>query len=347
MKTRIKYLFTQYYKNQSTKIELDELFDILNSGEKDEEIARLIKIAYEEILNSDPSLTYINKDGELVVNESIRPLKKRKIKSISSRKKILSKVAAFILLLVLPGAIWLSKPWLLKTKESANISFVKQFTNRGEHKYLLLEDGTQVWLNAKSTLSYPEKFDGDKREVYLTGEAFFDVKHAEKIPFYIHTGDVVTKVLGTSFNIKAYPDQQSISVAVKRGKVSVLKTNKVVATLTQGKKIKINEGINNIANSTLTNNIIKEEITEEKEVGAWQRGYYIYRDEIFMDIISDMEQIYNTQITIENEKLYPISVTTSFNQDIGVEEALSILCKLVDAQLIVLEKGYIIKKPST
>jgi ferric-dicitrate binding protein FerR (iron transport regulator) len=346
VKSRIKYLFIQYYKNQSTKVELDEFFDILNSGEKDEEIARLIKTAYEEVLNSHPSLTYINKDGELVVNDDIKPPTKKEVKSTFSKRRMFSKVAILFLLMMLPGIIWLSKSSLIKTEEATNVSFVKQFTNRGEHKYLLLEDGTQVWLNAKSTLSYPEKFDGDKREVYLTGEAFFDVKHADKIPFYIHTGDVVTKVLGTSFNIKAYPDQQSISVAVKRGKVSVLKTDKVVATLTQGKKVKINEGISNITNTVITDDIIKEEVTEEKEVGAWQRGYFIYRDEIFADIISDMEQIYNTRITIENKDLYPILTTTSFNQDIGVEEALSILCKLVDAQLVVLDKGYLIKKPA-
>lgn len=344
MKSRIKYLFIQYYKNQSTKIELDEFFNILKSAEEDEEIANLIKITYEEILNNHPSLTYINEDGELVVNEVIRPIEEKKVKP--TRKNLPSMVALLFFLIMLPAAIWLSKSDLSLVEKSASLSIVKQFTNRGEHKYLLLEDGTQVWLNAKSTLSYPEKFDDNKREVYLSGEAFFDVKHADKVPFYIHTGDVVTKVLGTSFNVKAYPDQQSISVSVKRGKVEVLKTDKLVATLTKGKKVKINETINNSANTLTADNIkiIKEEITEEKEIGAWQQGYFIYRDEIFADIISDMEQIYNTRITIENKELYPILATTSFNQDIGIEEALSILCKLVDAHLVVLDKGYLIKK---
>lgn len=336
MKTRIKYLFIQYYKNQSTKIELDEFFDILKSAEEDKEIANLIKIAYAEILNTHPSHTYINKEGELVVNEGIEPLEEKKGKLASSKRKVLSKVAILFFIMMIPAAIWFSK---LTSTQNINTPIVKQFTNRGEHKYILLEDGTQVWLNAKSTLSYLEKFDADKREVYLSGEAFFDVKHADKVPFYIHSGDVVTKVLGTAFNIKAYPGQQSISVAVKRGKVEVLKTDKLVATLTKGEKVKINEKVDNLKKES-----VKEKITEEKEVGAWQQGYFIYRDEIFVDIISDMEQIYNTKITIENKNLYPISVTTSFNQDIGVEEALSILCKLVDAQLIVREKEYQIIK---
>lgn len=326
MKDRIKYLFIQYYKNQSTKVELDEFFSILNSGEKDEEIAYLIKSAYQEILNSDPSLSYINKDGELIVNDDIRPVKKAKARF--SRRQLFSKVAVFFLFAMLPGALWFSKSTLLETKETESVSLVKQFTNRGEHKYLVLDDGTQVWLNAKSTLSYPEKFNGDKREVYLTGEAFFDVKHADKIPFYIHTGEVVTKVLGTSFNIKAYPDQQNISVAVKRGKVSVLKTDKVIATLTKGEKVKINEKA-----AIRKEEIVKEEKTEIQEVGAWQHGYLVYRDEVFEDIVSDIEQTYNASIMITKENIKSLSVTTSFTQDIGVEKALAILCKLVDAEL--------------
>src|SRR5439155_2315167 len=103
-----------------------------------------------------------------------------------------------------------------------------------EQKYLLLPDSTQVWLNAASSLEFPEAFQSGKREVYLVGEAFFDVKHAENRPFIIHTGNVTTRVVGTAFNIKGYPDQPDVIVSVKRGKVQVSKNEKLVATLTVG-----------------------------------------------------------------------------------------------------------------
>src|SRR5690554_2401865 len=103
MKNRVKYLFIQYYKNHSTKIELDEFFDILKSAEEDEEISSLIKIAYEEILNSHASLTYINKEGELVVNKGVCSLERERVKSI--KKKIFS-AAIVCFLVILPAPIW-------------------------------------------------------------------------------------------------------------------------------------------------------------------------------------------------------------------------------------------------
>lgn len=340
MKNRIEYLFIQYFNGKSTKIELNEFFDLLNSAEEDEKIVNLIEIVYEEIQCNFSSLTSINNEGELVVNKDTTPYENKKAKSTFSKKKVFSLVALLFFLIMPPIALWFSKNNLLD--EDKNFTIVKQFTHGGEHKYLILEDGTQVWLNANSTLSYPEKFDSNRREVFLSGEAFFDVKHAEKIPFYIHSGDVVTKVLGTSFNIKAYPNQQNISVTVKRGKVEVLKTNKVLAILTKGEKVRINKKIDDSID-TITNYKIEEELTEEKNVGAWQRGYFIYRDELFTDIISDMEQIFNTKITVENQHLNTIFVTTSFNRDIGLQQALSILCKLIDAHLVIGDNTYHIK----
>lgn len=339
MNSRIKYLFTQYYKNQCTKLELEEFLNVLHSSNDDEEIAMLIKKTYEDIVNKHPSLSYINEEGQLIVDEGIA-IKKEKTQSESrTRKKFgFAKLAFAALLILLPFALWIYYPSSTLNEMEISVPMIKQFTNRGEHKYIVLEDGTQVWLNANSTLSYPEKFDSKKREVYLSGEAFFDVKHAEKIPFHIHSAGIVTKVLGTSFNIKAYPNQQNVSVAVQRGKVEVLKTNKKIATLTKGEKIKINEKA-----TVRKSEIIKEEKTEALEVGAWQRGYLIYRDEVFEDIISDMEQIYNTRIDIEKDSLKSISVTTSFTQDIGAEKALSILCKLVDAELEIKDHEFKIK----
>jgi ferric-dicitrate binding protein FerR (iron transport regulator) len=93
-----------------------------------------------------------------------------------------------------------------------------------------------VWLNAASSLEFPDKFSGSKREVYLTGEAFFDVKHSDKSPFLIHTKNITTTVVGTAFNIKAYVNQKVIIVSVSRGKVKVSRDDQLIATLTKGSR---------------------------------------------------------------------------------------------------------------
>ncbi len=92
-------------------------------------------------------------------------------------------------------------------------------------KYVQLPDGSSVVLHRNSTLKYPKAFNGDKREVYLTGEAFFEVTKNPEQPFFVYAGELVAKVHGTSFGIKAVADEAKITVAVKTGKVSVFSEN--------------------------------------------------------------------------------------------------------------------------
>jgi transmembrane sensor len=93
-------------------------------------------------------------------------------------------------------------------------------STRGQKFTITMNDGSKVYLNSSSTLSYPATFPSDKREVFLEGEAFFEVTRNENRPFLIHSGNITTKVLGTSFNVNAF-DANNISVSVATGKVQV------------------------------------------------------------------------------------------------------------------------------
>ncbi|SMD01467.1 FecR family protein [Pedobacter africanus] len=331
MKERITYLFMQYYTNRCTRKELEEFFQLIHAAKHDNEINELVKNTYDEIKKNNPSLTYIDEEGKLVLrepdwlqevaaNQYAQPIKKRVLPVWT---------AAACLMLVAFGAIGL---WRLK-KGTPEVAIVQKFTERAEHKFLLLNDSTQVWLNASSTINYPEHFDEKKREVYLNGEAYFDVKHADKVPFIIHTGDVTTVVLGTAFNVKAYEGQQHITVTVKRGKVQVMKSDRVVSTLIKGQEVKIDKKEIHQTDKVADNN----------HAGAWQYGYLSYEDESFADIISDMERVYNTEIIVMNAQLKQTLVTTSFNRDIGARKALEILCRLTDAKLEIKNNQYFIK----
>ena len=207
-------------------------------------------------------------------------------------------------------------------------------TERSEYKYLLLPDSTQVWLNAESTLEFPETFNNKKREVYLKGEAYFDVKHADKVPFIIYTGKVSTEVLGTAFNIKAYPDLEKIIVSVKRGKVKVNYANEQVALLTKGQQVSIDQ----------QQKKVKEKLIKEEESSAWHEGNLIYDDYSVRDILADLERIYDVKISIEAVEIENMHVTTSFKREHGVESALEIICRLTDSHLELKNGVYSIKK---
>ena len=101
------------------------------------------------------------------------------------------------------------------------IAYFELTTPNGSHTQLTLTDGTTIWLNAGSKLRYPNKFDDTTRTVYLEGEAFFNVRKDLKHPFIVQTSEIIVKALGTSFNVKAYPDEGSIETTLVNGEVIV------------------------------------------------------------------------------------------------------------------------------
>ncbi|MEO6734536.1 MAG: FecR domain-containing protein [Ferruginibacter sp.] len=320
---RLKYLLLKYLQNNCSRNELEEFFLSINQAKNDDELRGLIKQVYDEIKRDHPSLTYVDSEGNLFFNEPQLnyPLEKRPVAIWKKRIKPLA-IAATLLALVVTFSLWQSRG--VKKNQIVNVqSLTKKFTERKEQKFLLLPDSTQVWLNSASSLQFPDDFKTDKREVYLTGEAYFDVKHADKIPFLIHTGKVITTVTGTAFNIKAYPDQNDITISVTRGEVKVSNSNQLVATLTKGQIVKINR----TTEKALQKNIPVETIT------AWQEGNLIYDEMLLKDVIKDLQNVYNVRIEIRDSAAADLNITTSFSRDIGPEQSLKILSVLTNKKL--------------
>lgn len=309
MEERIKYLLQKYLNNDCTKEEFEEFFHYIQQN-----------------------------DAESIVEESMGReygLKLVPHKKIFSRT-VLS-IAASVLVIVIAGAAILmmnrqQHPPILAEREKHPENTVMRSTLRSEYKYLLLPDSTQVWLNAASTLEFPKTFDKKKRQVFLKGEAYFDVKHAEDIPFVIYTGSVSTEVLGTAFNIKAYPDLEKITVSVNRGKVKVNYENKQVAMLTKGQQVSIDRKIKKV----------QEKKVKEDESSPWQQGKLMYDDYSMADIVSDLQRIYDVNIDITSPQVKQMRVSTSFKREYGVESALEILCTLTDTRLNITNGTYTI-----
>lgn len=227
---------------------------------------------------------------------------------------------------MIAAVFWITrkdKSGIPASSRNNGIALTKKFSERSEQKFLLLPDSTEVWLNAASSIEFPDEFTGYKREIILTGEAFFKVKYAADMPFIIHTGKVLTVVLGTSVNVKAYPGQPAVTVSVSQGKVSVKQNRDILAILTEGQQVKID----NAGEKVVKKNIIVS------EVAAWQQGDIIYDNENFADIIADLERVYNVYIVISNKEVQNLSISTSFKKNIGIAQALLNLCKLAGTQL--------------
>jgi ferric-dicitrate binding protein FerR (iron transport regulator) len=332
MEERIKYLFRSYLNNTCTRKEFEEFFSYINEASHNELIRELIQKAYEETRPADPSLTYVDESGNLVIPEPVWPDEPMARERPAGKKRSLVVIAAGLAVL-LAGLAYLVYQQGRQLTGKEKTVLAKKITGRSEYKYMLLPDSTQVWLNAASTLEYPQQFAAGKREVFLTGEAYFDVKHADKIPFLIHTGKVTTMVLGTAFNIKAYPGRENIIVSVSRGKVRVHYDEKEVATLTQGQQVKVSNEDKPVIQKKLPVN----------EVAPWQQGNLVYDDETISDIVADLERIYDVNIRLDNEALAAERISTSFRREIGIEPALQVLCNLTDTRLQLISNVYVIQ----
>ena len=211
-------------------------------------------------------------------------------------------------------------------------------TRNGSKTNLVLPDGTLVWLNAGSKLSYDKNYGNNLREVNLTGEAFFDVvKNAEK-PFLIHTGKINIKVLGTSFNVKSYPSEKTIETSLIRGSIEVtfkdrpsekviLKPNEKLVVANEENAVAhdkkqeaktVNEPI--VAISHLNHQKADSAIVET----AWMQNKLIFHDKSFKELAEEMERWYGVIIKFDGSRRDTLHFTGSFENE-TIQQALDAL----------------------
>ncbi|MDO3695156.1 FecR domain-containing protein [Wenyingzhuangia sp. chi5] len=152
---------------------------------------------------------------------------------------------------------------------------------------VVLSDGTTVFLNAGSSLRYPEYFDVEgAREVYLKGEAFFNVTKDEAHPFIVKTQDALVQVLGTQFNLSAYDDDETVHCELLEGKVLFSNLSKTSVALTSGEQALVNKGSSDVQKSTVA----------VSEYTSWMRGELIFSETPFPQIVKKIERSFNVKI---------------------------------------------------
>jgi len=162
----------------------------------------------------------------------------------------------------------------------------------GKRSDITLADGTHIWLNSGSQLSYPSEFKTDSREVYLSGEAFFDVKANPNKPFYVITRDIKIKVLGTRFNVSSYNEDNTTQTVLLKGKVTTGK-NKIFA-----QTIDLMPGERMIYDKTKEN--ISKDKVDVRLYASWVNGYLIFENVPITEVFKKLERFYNKEIVVDN-----------------------------------------------
>jgi ferric-dicitrate binding protein FerR (iron transport regulator) len=291
--------------------------------------------------------------------DSFEALKKVKMRlqdyeeSKINKKKIyfspLFKVAAFILFLLTVGTL---SYYAGSSRNNSNNEITEIEAPLGSRTRVNLPDGTKVWLNGGSKIKFANSFNKTNRAVDIVGEGYFDVKRNEKLPFVVNTKEIRIKVLGTAFNIKAYPDEGAVETTLERGSLAiekltlngksipqtVLKPNQRATFIKNEGKVHLSD-IDKKANEQVTgkeklnNSVIKEPIKEQllisKEIDthiftSWKDDKLVFRNESFESLTLKLERWYGVKIMIEDEEIKNYHFNGTFEKE-TIHDVLNII----------------------
>lgn len=193
---------------------------------------------------------------------------------------------------------------------------------------IILSDGSKVWLNSGSKLSYPAIFTGRKREVNIIGEALFEVKRDTKKPFIVHRGSTQVKVLGTVFNVKAYAENKAVEVTLVKGKVMVLDSEtKRSATLSSGQQAKVGNSLD----------VVKAPDVEAAV--AWKNETFVFNNQSIEEIGYTLSRWYNVEPEFKSNQTNDlfsgiISRESSLNETIEMLRTGGVQVSLVNNKII-------------
>lgn len=337
-----KSALDRFFLNTSTATERAEVISWMLDPTNDETLKAWMKDNW-DMLGSITGSSAEEPDVELIwgrlqlnLQHEVAALIPPAVVPVKANRRIYHYLAAACLVAaLLTGGYFLYRPAARDNGLSAYGNAVMHAENKtAVSKRIVLEDGSVVVLSANAVLDYPAHFTTDKREVALTGEAFFDVQKNAESPFLIYANSIVTKVLGTSFTIQSNPDNGDPTVAVHTGRVQVLERK---ATEQKGLASKNNNGVILTANQKAVYHVDKKDFQTTLvdtpllvQTAGVAKPLFEFKRTPLPAVMSVLEKAYGIEIILESERLN----TCLFWGDITDEnlyEKLDLICRSVNA----------------
>ncbi|MBV6642870.1 MAG: FecR domain-containing protein [Cyclobacteriaceae bacterium] len=322
-------LIYKYVRNKLTKAEKLRLQEWIN---EDPENARLFKnfIGHWKLSDFDVDLLK-HKVWQKMPHQNGSPSYEREIFSWTWLK------VAAVLVAVLGISFYLLKDQITLDDQVAIVdkpTIIEKVAERGQKLTVKLPDGSMVKLNSDSRISYLSNFGDQSRDIQLTGEAFFEVERDETRPFKIFSGNLEVEVLGTSFNVNAYPDQQAASVAVRTGKVSVSNSAKTLGTVL----IKQEKLIFSNANGSFS----KQAISDAQLAYGWIDNYLSFNDLNLEEAMALIGKWFDKEYVIMNKRNTNKQITAKFNNP-SLKNVMENLAYSYEFKYEINENGIVIK----
>lgn len=252
------------------------------------------------------------------------------------------KIAAFALLILTVGTLSYYAG-ISHDKPSSDLTIIE--APFGSRTTVNLPDGTHVWLNGGSILKFGNSFNKSDRTVSITGEGYFDVKPSRKLPFVVNTGEIRIKVLGTAFNIKAYPDEGLVETTLERGSLAIEKLNSKGESVPQtvlepNQRATFIKGEGKVHLSDIDKKVneksvqperkpVREKLLISKKIDteiftSWKDNKLVFRNEPFESLTIKLERWYGVNIVIEDEEIKKYHFNGTFEKE-TIHDVLNII----------------------
>ncbi|ALL04571.1 hypothetical protein AQ505_03115 [Pedobacter sp. PACM 27299] len=317
-KEELAHLYQLYLSNRCTAEELNRFFNLIQKGKEADQLQNLLSTTWDQT----PMAPETGLIPYFLAQESQQ--KVAAITNSAAAKKLYPMfryAAAIAAVLLLFCGIYFYRAELQQSIGGAAKMEIASVTS--SRRQIQLPDGTKVWLSPHSKLTYPVAFEGAHRLVSLDGEAFFEVAHDTQHPFIIKSGQVSTRVLGTSFSLSAYADQEDINVTLVTGKVAVSfdangKTTEAIITANQ--RVSVNKKEEKM--STIN-------FPDAKDLLDRRIGLFDYKGTPLSEVAEDLEMQYQVQISLapelQNHRFYG-----HLNMNTDLVQTLKKLCTVME-----------------
>lgn len=349
-------LIIKYLTGEITEEQSEKLLDWVSKDDHNKKYFSEIKNAWSSaVLNDHTKIDNVKKEAELFNYRRVLqngPKKQTyRIKTTSQEKtsfwNLALKIAAIIILIYSLGIT--SYTFLIPKQNQYN----EVITRKGEKSQLTLADGSKIWVNSNTKLRYPTDMDQKQVDIFLEGEAFFDVYKIPGRNLTVHTSELMINVLGTAFNVKSYSDDGVTETTLVRGKITidgqrkklkeklVLSPNQQATYISSNKTMKVKEldsaeeaskntkkgnvdGAEKLQKQQPKSQMVFSEKVETEVYTSWKDGKMIFKGERFEDLARRMERWYDVKIEIKYSTLKDSRYTGTFEKE-SIEQALKAL----------------------
>ncbi len=248
-----------------------------------------------------------------------------------------ARVAAVVvplLMLIVFGKIYVQMDNQLAASQA--IAMLQEHTINGEGKDIVLQDGTKVRLSQSSVLLYPSSFNGKERKVFLTGEAFFDIKHNDKQPFHVSTPYFEITDLGTSFAVSSYTTDEEVSTTLKTGKIEL----RVVG---EDKVYSMNPN-DQLVYNVKTKSVDIHQVSKEDDGMGWRNKSIDLNDVTLAEAADIMGKVYGVKFTFRSARYQNTKITVHFNRGESLAGAMDIVKSLIPGLEYEVKKDIVVLK---